>query len=268
MSDHYATLGVAKTATPDEIKRAYRKLASQHHPDKGGDTAMFQKVEEAYRTLSDPQARAQYDNPAPNFGQGVGPGGFHFNFGQGGGDFKDIFQSMFGQGFAQQQRRPQPFVRMSLWIRLTDVITGGKRPVAVSTGSGSNTIEIEIPKGIQDGESVQYPKLAPGGADLVVQFRIHPDSRWQRDGLNLTMEQEVSIWDMILGGDLQVGTLTGEQFSVKIPPRCQPRTLLRLRGHGIPNQQGQRGDLFLRINPRIPNHIDPDLVAAIEKWRD
>lgn len=265
MTDHYATLGVAKTATPEEIKRAYRKLASQHHPDRGGDTATFQKIQVAYDTLSDPDRRSAYDNPNP-FGQGgPGAGGFHFNFGQGG--FDDIFRNMFGQGFAQQQRRPQPFVRMSLWIRLTDVITGGRRPVSVSTGTGSNTIEIDIPRGIQDGESVQYPRLAPGGVDLVVQFRVHPDPRWQRDGLNLTTEQDVSIWDMIVGGDLTVTTLTGEQLMVTVPPRCQPRSLLRIRGRGIPDSQGGQGDLYIRINPRIPDSIDPDLLQAIQKYR-
>ncbi len=261
MTDHYATLGVARTATPDEIKRAYRKLASQHHPDRGGDTARFQQIQAAYDVLSDPTQRAGYDNPAQQF---HGPNGFHFNFG---GDINDMFRNMFGQGFNGQQRRPQPFVRMSLWVRLTDVITGGRRPVAVSTGSGSNTIEIDIPRGVSDGDSVQYPGLAPGGADLVVQFRVHPDSRWQRDGLNLIAEQDVSIWDMILGGDLVFTTMTNSQISIRIPERCQPRTLLRVRGHGIPSQNGATGDLLIRINPVIPQHIDPDLAAAIQKYR-
>ena len=246
MTDHYATLGVAKTATAEEIKRAFRKLASQHHPDKGGDTARFQEIQAAYDVLGDEAKRSAYDNPSPFGGTNpFGNQGFHFNFGSGHNDFGDIFQNMFGQGF-NQQRRQQPFVRMSLWVRLTDVITGGRRPVAVSTGAGANTIEIDIPRGINDGESVQYPKLAPGGADLVVQFRVHPDPRWQRDGLNLITEQDVSIWDMILGGDITVVTLTGEKFAVSVPARCQPRTLLRLRGRGISNQNST-GDLFIKI---------------------
>lgn len=263
MIDHYATLGVAKTATPEEIKRAFRKLASQHHPDKGGDTARFQQIQAAYDVLGDEAKRAAYDSPAGHF-HGQGPGGFHFNFGQG-GDFQDLFRNMFGQGFAQP-RRPQPFVRMSLWIKLTDVLTGGRRPVAVSTGSGSNTIEIDIPRGIEDGDSVQYAGLAPGGVDLVVQFRVQPDPRWQRDGLNLIVNQDVSIWDMILGGELNMTTIAGEQISVKIPARCQPRTMLRLRGRGITKNQNT-GDILVRIHPTIPDHIDPDLIAAIEKWR-
>jgi len=263
MTDHYATLGVARNASPNEIKQAFRRLASQHHPDKGGDTAKFQEIQAAYDVLGDPAKRAQYDSPQPQF-----------NFGQGGhqfGNINDIFSQMFSGGFGgfpgQGRQRSQPFVRMSLWIKLTDVITGGRRPVSVNTGSGSNTIEIEIPRGINDGDSVQYPKLAPGGADLVVQFRVHPDPRWQREGLNLTTEQDVNIWDMILGGDLTVTTIAGEQLVVTVSPRCQPRSLLRIRGRGIPDSHGNRGDLFVRVNPRIPDYIDPDLLQAIEQYR-
>jgi DnaJ-class molecular chaperone len=260
MTDHYSTLGLSRTATADDIKRAYRRLASQHHPDKGGDTAKFQEIQAAYDVLGDPAKRAQYDSPQPQF-----------NFGQDGHQFRDIndiFSQMFGGGFpGQGQRRPQPFVRMSLWIKLTDVITGGRRPVSVNTGSGSSTIEIEIPRGINDGDSVQYPRLAPGGADLVVQFRVHPDPRWQREGLNLTTEKDVDIWDMILGGDLPVTTIAGEQLIVTVPPRCQARSLLRIRGRGIPDNHGKQGDLFVRVNSRIPDYIDPDLLQAIQQYR-
>jgi DnaJ-class molecular chaperone len=109
MSDHYATLGVSKTATPDEIKRAFRKLASQHHPDKGGDTQKFQEIQAAYDTLGDAVKRADYDNPRPQF-SGM-PGGAHFNM-------NDIFSSMFGgQSPFAQQRRTQSHTRMTLWIR-------------------------------------------------------------------------------------------------------------------------------------------------------
>ena len=144
MSDHYATLGVPRTATPDEIKRAFRRLASQHHPDKGGDTRKFQEIQAAYDTLGDAVKRADYDNPRPQF-SGF-PGGAQFNM-------NDIFGQMFGQGFGQQRRQPN-FVRMTLWIRLHDVAQGGNRPVAIGTAQGQQTIEVEIPLGINDGDSV------------------------------------------------------------------------------------------------------------------
>ena len=128
--DHYQTLGVEKTATPDEIKKAYRKLASKHHPDKGGDTAMFQKVEEAYRVLSDPQQRQQYDNPQPQF-NGF-PGGFHFNAG---GGMDDIFNSIFGQ--MHRQHRPQnPSYKTVIFFTLEDSYNGNEQTVTLNTHTG------------------------------------------------------------------------------------------------------------------------------------
>jgi len=258
--NHYSTLGVGKDASQDDIKRAYRKLASQHHPDKGGDTARFQEIQTAYEVLSDPQKRQQYDNPQPQ--------GFHFNFGQGGPDINSIFGQMFGHKFAQQQRSAPNFVRMSLWITLHDVALGGKRPVAVGTPRGQTSIEVEIPLGINDGDNVQYQGLAPGGQDLVIQYRIHPDPVWQREGLNLVTEVVVDIWQMILGGELKVNTITGSELAAHIPARTQPRTTLRLRQQGLKDRAGSQGDLMVRVMPRIPENIRPELIEAIEKYRE
>jgi DnaJ-class molecular chaperone len=257
MLDHYATLGVSRTASQDEIKRAFRKLASQHHPDKGGDTAKFQQIQAAYDTLGDTVKRADYDSPRPQF-SGF-PGGAQFN------NIHDIF-NMFGQGgFGQRPQRNH--VRMSLWINLSDVATGGRRPVSLSTGQGHSTVEIEIPLGLNDGDSIQYAGLAPGGQDLVITFRIQPDRVWQRNALNLSCEQTVSIWDMILGGDLVVTSITGENLTVTIPVNTQPGTVLRLRNQGLRDQQGRRGDLHVRLAARIPQPIKPELVAAIQQHR-
>lgn len=262
MPDHYATLGVARSATQEEIKRAFRKLASQHHPDKGGDTQRFQEIQAAYDVLGDDAKRAAYDNPQPQFG--------HFgNFGHAQAfNINDIFGQMFGQhhpfGGAHQRRG---HVRMNLWIRLQDVAQGGRRQIAVGTPQGQQTIEIDIPLGINDGDAVQYEGLAPGGQDLVIQFRIHPDAQWQRDGLNLLCEQSVSIWDMILGADVTVRTLVGAELVTTVPPRTQPRTMLRLRRQGLKDSAGNQGDILVRIVPSIPNHIAPELVEAIRKHR-
>jgi len=261
MSDHYATLGVARTATPDEIKRAFRKLASQHHPDKGGNTQKFQEIQAAYDTLGDAAKRADYDNPRPQF-SGM-PGGAHFNM-------NDIFSSMFGgqSPFGQQPRRQQSHTRMTLWIRMTDVAQGGTRPVAVGTPHGQSTIEVEIPLGINDGDNVQYQGLAPGGGDLVIQFRVHPDPLWQRNGLDLVTDVTADIWSMILGSDITVQTLTGSQLTTSMPPYTQPKTLIRLRGHGLRDRSGNTGDLMIRVMPTIPKTIRPELLEAIEKYRE
>jgi len=257
MQDHYATLGVSRTATAAEIKQAFRKLASQHHPDKGGDTQKFQTIQAAYDTLGDAAKRAAYDNPAPQF-SGF-PGGAQFN------SMHDIF-GMFGQGFPGQQRRAN-HVRMSLWVTLRDVATGGRRPVSLSTGQGQNTVEIEIPLGLNDGDSIQYAGLAPGGQDLVITFRIQPDPVWQRSALNLSCEKTVSIWDLILGGDIEVSSITGKNLAVTIPVNTQPGTVLRLRSQGLRDQQGRQGDLHVRLAARIPQPVSPELVAAIQQHR-
>jgi curved DNA-binding protein len=258
MPDHYAALGVARTATQDEIKRAFRKLASQHHPDKGGDTKKFQEIQAAYDTLGDADKRSQYDNPQPQF-QGF-PGGAQFNMG-------DIFSQMFGghPGFAQHPRRNH--MRMSLWITLKDVSTGGHRQVAVGSPQGQTTIEIDVPLGINDGDMVQYAGLAPGGQDLVIEFRIHPHPQFRRDGLNLTVDYKASVWDMILGGDTTVVNLDGTQLVVAIPPLTDNATTLRLRGRGLRDRKGATGDLFIRLQAQLPSSISPELLAAIQQHR-
>lgn len=259
MTDHYATLGVAKTASQDEIKKAFRKLASQHHPDKGGDTAKFQEIQAAYDTLGDETKRAAYDNPAPQFSgfNGFGQGGTQFNM-------NDIFSQMFGGGspFGHQQRRNH--VRMTVWINLVDTVRGGSKTMAVSTSQGSTTIEIEIPKGIEDGDNVQYNGVAPGGMDLVVQFRIHPDSRYRREGPNLFTDKRVSIWTLITGGEIEIENILGTTFELKIPPRTQPNTTMRIRGQGVGSRTGS-GDLLVKLHAEIPANISPELIAAIEQ---
>ena len=259
MPDHYATLGVARTASPDEIKRAFRKLASQHHPDKGGDTKKFQEIQAAYDTLGDAAKRAQYDNPQPQFA-GM-PGGAQFNMG-------DIFAQMFGghPGFGGQHPR-RNHMRMSLWITLKDVSTGGNRQVAVGSPQGQATIEIDVPQGINDGDMVQYQGLAPGGQDLVIEFRVHPHPQFRRDGLNLTVDYKASVWDLILGGDTTVVNLDGTQLVVAIPPLTDNSTVLRLRGRGLRDRKGNTGDLFIRLHAQLPSSISPELAQAIQQHR-
>ena len=258
MTDHYATLGVARNATQDEIKRAFRKLASQHHPDKGGDTAKFQQIQAAYDTLGDPDKRAAYDNPAPQF-SGF-PGGTQFNMG-------DIFSQMFGgqSPFGQHPRRNH--MRMSLWISLTDVLTGGRRQVAVGSMQGRSTIEIEIPPGIDTGDMVQYQGIAPGGQDLVVEFKVHPHPQFRRDGLNLIMDHSADVWDMMLGGDTTVTNLDGAQLVVTIPALSDNNTVLRLRGRGLRDRNGTKGDLLVKLHAQLPQKISPELAAAIRQHR-
>lgn len=256
MKDLYSILGVARDAGADDIKRAYRRLAMKHHPDRGGDQAQMQEVQQAYDTLSDPQRRRAYDNPQPQ--------GMNFNFGDSG--FQDIFSSIFGQhGFdhfhTQNQRRGH--VRIELWISLYDVAHGGSRTVSLSTQNGATAVEIDIPRGVNDGNHVQYPNLAPNGQDLVVTYRIRPDPVWQRQGLHLITVKDLVIWDLILGTELKITDILGKELVTRIPPGTQPNTKLRLRGLGLQDHQGQQGDLFIEITTHLPPNIDPAILDAI-----
>ena len=256
MIDYYKTLGVGRTANEQEIKQAYRKLAALHHPDRGGDTAKFQEIQAAYAVLSDAQKRREYDNPRP---QHDFPGGFGFHNGPQGFDFDSIF-SMFGQKF--NDPRPQPS-RVSLWISLRDVYEGGTRII----GIGSSNVEINLPVGVNDGDNIKYSKLGPGGTDLIIQFRIRPDVQWQRQGNDLYCEHTVLVWDLMLGGEVNVKNITDEMLTVTVTPGTQPGTILRLRGRGLPSRQGVRGDLLIKIQARIPTEISPSFAQIIQDNR-
>lgn len=254
MTDHYAALGVDRTATADQIKQAFRKLASTHHPDKGGDTKKFQEIQSAYAVLGDAHKRAEYDNPRPQFS------------GFGGSGMNDIFSQMFGQMHGAQQAR-RSHLRMSLWITLLDVVRGGRRPVSVGTAAGTSTVEIDIPLGINDGDNVQYQGIAPGGQDLVIQFRVQPHAEFQREGLTLHTNHKISVWDLILGGDAEIRTIDNSLLVITIPPGCQPGMVLRLQQKGIQDRNGQKGDLMVHLHAQIPTTIAPELLAAIQQYR-
>jgi curved DNA-binding protein len=233
VKDYYSTLGLSKTATADEI-------------------------EEAYRVLSDPQQRAAHDNPRPDMSG--------FGFRSQPFDFDNIF-NMFGAQFTHpQQRNPRSIqARMSLWIQLSDVASGGKRTVSVGSHTGTQIVEIEVPLGVEDGATVAYPGLAPGGIDLIVTFRIHPNPKWQRDGFNLYTEQKVSIWTLIAGGEITVKDILNRELSVAIPPMMQPGQMLRCRGRGLPDRANNPGDMMIRVQAEIPQPIPDELLALIRQ---
>lgn len=258
MTDPYQILGVPRTADSDQIKRAYRKLASQNHPDRGGDTARFQEIQAAYDTLSDPNKRSAHDRPQSEFFSNFGPGA-HFDF--------ESFFSVFGQRGNRHNGAKPRAARMTLWITLADVANPGPRTIAVGTDQGSQFIEITIPNGIHDGDSVQYPQLAPGAQDLIVTFRIHPNSEWQRKNSDVTTIVDVDFWTLILGGSVTASDLTRQQLEVTVPEKTAPNTVLRVRGHGVPDRQGHRGDLLIKLNAVMPAKISETLVTAIKNER-
>lgn len=261
MKDLYAILGVQKGSSPDDIKHAYRRLASQHHPDKGGDTQRFQEIQQAYAVLSDPEQRRAYDNPQVRNVNMNFSGAAPFNL-------DEIF-NMFGARVNPNQSGRSQQTRINLWLSLYDVVVGGRRAISVASAQGQANVEIDIPPGISDGDTVRYARIGPGSQDLIVTFRVKPDAQWQRQGDCLYAETLVSLWDLILGADVEIDTITGSRLSVTVPPRTAPGATLRIRGQGIPhkNQPSHRGDLMLRVQPTMPSVISEELLEHIRRER-
>lgn len=254
--DHYQTLGVDKNATPDIIKKAYRKLASQHHPDKGGDTATFQQIQTAYDTLSDPEKRQQYDNPQ-TFSNGPG---FPFN----GFDMGDIFDHIL-----KQQRRNQPQVfRTTINVSLDQVYTGDQQTLRLQTPTGLEMVSIQVPKGIDNGMQIRYENLLKSGS-LVIEYRIDPDLRFDRRGADLYHTQPISVLDLIVGANFEFATISGKVFEVKIPPKTQPHMQLKIAGQGMPIYGSPHyGDQIILIRPIIPDIIDTDIIESIVRSKN
>ena len=261
--DHYQTLGVVKTATPDDIKKAYRRLASKHHPDKGGDTATFQKIEEAYRILSDPNQRQQYDRPVPQGNPFAGfqqaPGGFNFNFN---GDMNDLFGQMFNQ-HSQRQPNQAPVFRTSINITLEQSYTGGTQSLRLQTPHGTHAVNIEIPKSVTDGGQMRYENLIPS-ASLIVEFRVAPHLKFERKGMDLYCNQRVSVLELIVGCDFEFTTISGKTLMVSVPPKTQPYMHLKIAGEGMPIPNSSIfGDQILLLKPFVPDIIDDEITQSI-----
>ena len=263
--DYYSILGVNKQSTPEEIKKAYRKLASQHHPDKGGDTAKFQEIQSAYDTLGDPDKRAAYDNPAPQGFQqygGMPPG------------FEDVINQMFGGGFSPFsngfgfRQNPQPARNRTLNIQTTITLEEafyGKDLVAnVTLPSGRDQIlEIKIPAGIQDGVTLRLsgmgddslPNVPRGDIHLTV--NVQPHKLFQRSGDDLTCTLNLSCIDAMVGKTIEIQTLDNKTLELSVRPGIQHGQVMAAAGYGMPKMSDNRyrGRLLLNINIIIPSNL-------------
>lgn len=270
--DYYSILGVTKSASETDIKKAYRKLALQYHPDrnKGNKESevKFKEVTKAYEVLSDPQKRQTYDQfgeaafeqggpgaggPFGGFGgQGGQYGPFTYTYSTGGGQsgfdfggFSDpfeIFEQFFGGGnpFSRAQSRPT----YALTISFMDAVKGATKKVNL----GGKTVNLKIPAGVNDGSRIRF-----GDAEVVIE--VTPDRKFRREGYDIVSEQELSFSQAALGDEVQVETVQGS-VKIKIPAGTQPETLIRLRGKGVKMLRGAgHGDHYIRIKITIPKNL-------------
>ena len=257
--DHYNTLGVPRDADHDTIKKAYRKLAMQHHPDKGGDISKFQEITAAYETLSDVGKRSQYDNPHAR-PQGF-PGGFNFN--AQGFDINDIFSQIFGQ--QHQPRNQQQIFRARLGVSLRDVFSGTDTTVQLNTHTGLKVVTLKVPKGIHSGDQIRYDNILDN-ASLMVEYLVTKDLQFDRSGDDLYSNFPISVLDLITGATLKFQTINGKLLDVTIKSNTQPNQHIRIAGHGMPiSETGHYGDQILLLKPFIPASIDNEVIEAIKR---
>jgi len=254
--DPYSVLGVSRNASQEEVKKAYKKLAMKHHPDRGGDEAKFKEISEAYERIINPKAGGFEDFEFT-------PGGFGFRRG---GSVDDIFSEFFDFHGGRAQRR-SAMVQVSIWITLEDVALGGDRPITLQSNSGVQAANITIPKGVLDNTQVRYPDIGPNGQDVIVIFRVRPHKNFQRvKSVDLQTEVDVDFWTLILGGKVNVKTLLGKNLGLTIPPRTKPGIMMKMTGQGIQNTR-QTGDLYVKLNAKLPEDIPEEIVDVLTKHR-
>jgi DnaJ-class molecular chaperone len=283
--DYYSTLGVQRNASEDEIKKAYRKLAMKHHPDRGGDEATFKKISEAYDVLSDPKKKEVFDLGGDPNQQGGGPWGnsfnqgpFEFHFGGGNPGMDDIFSRFgFGGGFGQRPMRKNRSLNINIDITLEEVLTG-KDLNAEITVPGTNKkkmINIAIPAGIESGQQIRYEgmgddhikDLRPG--DLIVNINVMPHHKFRREHNNIIVEETIDVWSAMLGSQLEIKTLDGKSLTINIPPGTQPNTVLSCRGEGLPVIRTRaRGNLLVNIKVEIPRNLSHSVSEKLRSLKD
>ncbi len=299
-ADYYKTLGVGKTASGSEIKKAYRKLALKYHPDKTkGDKALeakFKEISEAYAVLSDPEKRKQYDtfgsegfqqrysqedifrgtNMADilkEFGFGsTSQGGFSNIFGNafGGGGFS----SMGGGGCRRQNSAPPKGedLEHSIPLSLEEIMTGTTKKLNISQGSSVKTISVKIPKGMVKGKKIRLAgKGQPspyGGAngDLYITSNPIQPIGYEIDGNDILTRKEIKLTQSLLGTKVDITTPLGKTISLNIPPGTRHKSKMRLAGMGIPHMKGSKtGDLFVVIHVNVPKKLSTEQKNLVEK---
>jgi curved DNA-binding protein len=302
--DYYETLGVARDASAEDIRRAYRKLARKYHPDvnkEPGAEDRFKQISEAYEVLRDDDKRARYDrlganwkagqdvSGAPGFEQGFGAGagdGFRdVRVDFGGGDFSDLFEGLFGrrgrQGWgpsvgggagagANGFSMPGADHEAVLELTLEEAAAGGKRRISLDSG---RDFEVTIPRGVRDGQRIRLAGQGSTGVgggpsgDLFLRVRLKSHPRFRVDGRDLYVDLPVAPWEAALGAEVPVTTLSGSA-RVRVPAGSSSGRRLRLRGEGLPNANGPAGNLYAVLAIHVPKRLTKDERELFQQLAD
>jgi curved DNA-binding protein len=270
--DYYETLGLARDASEEDIRRAYRKLARRYHPDLNHDSDAedrFKEVAEAYEVLRDPDKRERYDRLGGNWRQGEDvsgaagfdgfasardPGGVRVEFGEAG--FSDFFETLFGPRVTDFTARGADHEAL-LELSLEEAAAGG--PLSVSLEDG-RSLTVNLPVGVRDGQRVRLSGKGGAGVgggpsgDLYLRVRLRPNSRFHLDNGDLQVDVPVAPWEAALGTTIEIPTLTGRS-RVRLPAGSSSGRRLRVRGQGWPDRDGGRGDLYARVQIRVPKKL-------------
>ncbi len=289
--DYYQTLGITKSATADEIKKAYRKQARKYHPDKNPDDKTaeekFKQLQEAYDVLSDPSKRKKYDMLGKNwqYAEGNGNYGGGFNGDNPFGDFEDLFKGrgngngfsdffdrFFGGNTTNSQNAKGEDLQTSVSISMEEAFKGTSRIIT----SRGESLRIKLDAGINDGKKIRLkgkgnPGLNGGASgDLYVTIRVVPDSRFSIEDGKLTTNVSVSLYKLVLGGKIKAQTPEGE-VAVTIPAGTNPNKPLRLKGKGMKKENSsEKGDLYIKMSVKIPQNLsekEKELFEELAKIR-
>ena len=283
--DYYETLGVSRTASTDEIRRAYKKIAKESHPDRNPDDQQaaerFKSATEAYEVLGDEDNRKKYDQFGANYKQFNGgqpfSGGFDPSdlFGEGGIDLGDLF----GGSFGGRGRRGGPVVtkgrdlRAAVTIPFATAATGGKHELAIQREGRTERLDVSIPAGIRDGSTIRLAEQGHPGrgggpnGDLMVRISVAPHPYFTREEDHVILELPVSITEAALGAKVDIPTLSGGEVTLTIPPGAGSGATLRLREKGFPNPRtGQRGDQRVRLKVMPPKDLSDAARELLEQF--
>ena len=276
--DYYQILGVTKNADSDAIKKQYRKLARQLHPDKTkGDKKLedrFKAVSEAYDILSDDKKRREYDEAREAFKSGRIPSGFNSG-GQGfnGGDFSDLFGSggdIFSTLFGGARQRHGADLQTQASIGFKDSISGTELNLRLAPqGSAPTNITTRVPAGIKDGAKIKIKgRGSPGAAgagDLYVLIHVTPHSIFSRKDENIHLTLPITFAEATLGADISVPTLDGDEVTVRIAPGTPSGRTLRVKGRGV-KKGSTTGDLMITLDVKVPQRVDGAAKKAVEEF--